>query len=352
MNKERDDMSDNKKSVEVEVEVEVGVEVGVGADADNDANTHGEQVFAPSSTEPDTFDREEEAFAGISKAVEDVKKEPLNIEKESKSAKTNDLSGDSEQLSGEPEITEEGAETTEGCSETSETTEEGAEITEEGVLEPDAVPDTAPSEAAVLQIGFKTMEVGSTRFGITATGAPLGAAHWLADSSLCGEQVMALPSSLLVLGRTPTAGSVAVDTGTFLDAIIEGASRMCGLDGIVEAVGIPKWAVTRLMGSFPAFMAVYHEAMDQAVLTVEAAAYKAAIGFTAHHKRRHVKSKQDEKGKEVERTVSEETLEKTIAPDPSLSRLILSSRMKERYKDDEGVKQAVQINIIGPEADL
>lgn len=345
MNKERNDMSDNKKSVGVEVEVEVGVGVGVGADVDNDVNTHGEQVFAPPSTEPDTFDREEEAFASISKVAENAKKEPSNIEKESKSAKTNDLSADSEQLSGEPETTEEGAETTEGCSETSETTEEG-------VLEPDATPDTTPSEAAVLQIGFKTMEVGSTRFGITATGAPLGAAHWLADSSLCGEQVMALPSSLLVLGRTPTAGSVAVDTGTFLDAIIEGASRMCGLDGIVEAAGIPKWAVTRLMGSFPAFMAVYHEAMDQAVLTVEAAAYKAAIGFTAHHKRRHVKSKQDEKGKEVERTVSEETLEKTIAPDPSLSRLILSSRMKERYKDDEGVKQAVQINIIGPEADL
>lgn len=347
MNKERDDMGDNKKSVDVGVGL--GVEVGVGVDADNNANTHGEQVFAPSSTQPDTFDREKEAFAGVRKVVENVTKEPLNIEKESKSAKTNDSSGNSEQLSGEPEITEEGVETTEGCSET-------REITEEGVLEPDAIPDLAPpdtpSDAAVLQIGFKTMEVGATRFGITATGAPLGAAHWLADSSLCGEQVMALPSSLLVLGRTPTAGSVAVDTGTFLDAIIEGASRMCGLDGIVEAAGIPKWAVTRLMGSFPAFMAVYHEAMDQAVLTVEAAAYKAAIGFTAHHKRRHVKSKQDEKGNEVERTVSEETLEKTIVPDPSLSRLILTSRMKERYKDDEGMKQAVQINIIGPEADL
>ena len=54
----------------------------------------------------------------------------------------------------------------------------------------------------------------------------------------------------------------------------------------------------------------------------------------------------------VERNNSVETLDREIPPDPSLSRFILTNRMKSRYKDDGDVKQAVQINIMGAEADL
>lgn len=195
------------------------------------------------------------------------------------------------------------------------------------------------------------MKEGETRFGVTCTDGPIGSSHWLADSSVCGDLVMALPASVLVLGRTKSAGSIAVDMKIFLDAIVESAAKLCGLDGISEASAMPRWAVARLFGTFPVLRQVYDDAMDQAVMAVEAAAYKAAIGMQAQHVRRVRKSKTDPDGGEaVEETV--ETLDKTLAPDPALSKLILTSRMRGRYKDEGAGTQAVQINVIGPEANL
>lgn len=192
---------------------------------------------------------------------------------------------------------------------------------------------------------------GETRFGVTAAGGPLGSGHWLADSSVCGDQVMALPVAVLVAGRTKASGSKAVDMCMFLDAIIEGAARLCGTDGIVESASLPAWVVARLFGTFPVLRQVYDDAMDQMLMTVEAAAYKAAIGGTARHVRKLRKKKTDSDGVETLEE-SEETLDKVVPPDPALSKLILTSRMKERYRDDEKHTQAVQINVIGPEANL
>ena len=49
---------------------------------------------------------------------------------------------------------------------------------------------------------------------------------------------------------------------------------------------------------------------------------------------------------------SEETSEKYFPPDAALSKTILTSRMRGRYKDEGGLKQAIQINISGAEANL
>ena len=208
-------------------------------------------------------------------------------------------------------------------------------------------PETLESLPALMG----AMAIGEMKFGITCTGEPVGRSHWLADSAVCGDLVMALPSSVLIAGRTKEASGVAVDMGVFLDAIVEGASRLCGIPGIVEAAGLPAWSVSRLMGTFPALMQVYHETIDQAVLLVEAAAIKASIGMRVTNRREHTKNK-TVGDKVVQRDRSVETLDREIPPDPSLSRFILTNRMKSRYKDDGDVKQAVQINIMGAEADL
>ena len=102
--------------------------------------------------------------------------------------------------------------------------------------------------------------------------------------------VMALPSSVMIAGRSKEAGGVAVDMNMFLDSVIEGAGRLAGLAGISEAASLPAWAVSRLMGTFPALMSVYHAAIDQSILMVEAAAIKAAIGMKITNTRRLVKT--------------------------------------------------------------
>ena len=106
---------------------------------------------------------------------------------------------------------------------------------------------------------------------------------------------MALPSSVMIAGRSKEAGGVAVDMNMFLDSVIEGAGRLAGLAGISEAASLPAWAVSRLMGTFPALMSVYHEAIDQSILMVEAAAIKAAIGMKLTNTRKVVKT--DENGR-------------------------------------------------------
>lgn len=213
----------------------------------------------------------------------------------------------------------------------------GAEEKTELLVQQDGIEEYAVKPA---------MEIGQTRFGITCTGGPIMNDHWLTDNSVCGDQVMALPSSVLVAGRTKEAGGVAVDMLLFLDSIIEGAGKLQGIPGIVEASTLPAWCVARLMGSFPALMSVYYEALKETELTIEAAAMKAAIGMKVTNSRKLTKNKD---GK-VE--VSEEVLVKELAPDPALSKFILANRMKGRYKDDNDVKQTVQINLIGAEADL
>lgn len=195
-----------------------------------------------------------------------------------------------------------------------------------------------------------SMTEGESRFGITCTGAPVGRTHWLADSSVCGDMVMALPSSVLIAGRTKEAGGVAVDVAMFLDAIVEGAAKLEGLVGVAEAASLPSWAVSRLFGTFPVLMAVYHEAIDQAVLTVEAAAMKAAIGMHVATSRKFRKHRETPQGSFTDEV--EESSEKYFPPDAALSKTILTSRMRGRYKDEGGVKQAIQINISGAEANL
>ena len=195
-----------------------------------------------------------------------------------------------------------------------------------------------------------SMKEGESRFGITCTGAPVGRGHWLADSSVCGDMVMALPSSVLIAGRTKEAGGVAVDVAMFLDAIVEGAAKLEGLAGVAEAASLPSWAVSRLFGTFPVLMSVYHEAIDQAVLTVEAAAMKAAIGMRVTTSRKFRKRKTTPEG--VFEDEAEESSDKYFPPDAALSKTILTSRMRNRYKDEGGLKQAIQINISGAEANL
>jgi hypothetical protein len=212
-----------------------------------------------------------------------------------------------------------------------------------------AVPQHASPVAPQIPVGG--MAIGDVRYGITCTGAPIGTSHYLCDSMSCGDLVMALPSSVLVAGRTKEAGGVAVDMGVFLDGVVEGAARLGGIPGIIEAVGLPAWAVTRMLGTFPALMAVYSESMDLAAHTIEAAVFKASIGMNVKHKRKLVR---DSKGGRFgdEHEESEEDLEKQLPPDPSLSKFILTNRMKSRYKEADGVKQAVQVNINGVMANL
>ena len=221
---------------------------------------------------------------------------------------------------------------------------------------PAVVPPAVPEFAG-------SMKVGQVLFGITATGEPLGKTHWLADSSACGDLVMALPSSCLIAGRTAEAGGVAVDMAMFLDSVITGAAKMEGLAGIAEVATLPLWAVGRLFGTFPALYAVYSEAMDQCVLAVEAAAFKAAIGMKIRKSRKFKKERQlldsfgkpmkDENGNAVTVTEStEENFDADLPPDPTLSKTILTSRMRGRYKDEARSNQAVIINISGPEANL
>lgn len=205
----------------------------------------------------------------------------------------------------------------------------------------------APPPAMLPDLPQGSMTLGEMRFGITCTGEPIGTSHWLSDSSVCGDMVMALPSSVMIAGRSKEAGGVAVDMNMFLDSVIEGAGRLAGLAGISEAASLPAWAVSRLMGTFPALMSVYHEAIDQSILMVEAAAIKAAIGMKITNTRKLVKT-----GEDGRKTTTLEKLDKHIMPDPALSKLLLTNRMKSRYKDTEDVKQAVQINVYGPEADL
>lgn len=49
---------------------------------------------------------------------------------------------------------------------------------------------------------------------------------------------------------------------------------------------------------------------------------------------------------------AEESSDKYFPPDAALSKTILTSRMRSRYKDEGGLKQAIQINISGAEANL
>ncbi len=216
------------------------------------------------------------------------------------------------------------------CAEVTEEVVECAEVTEEVAVPPQG-----------------SMSLGEMRFGITCTGEPIGTSHWLSDSSVCGDMVMALPSSVMIAGRSKEAGGVAVDMNMFLDSVIEGAGRLAGLAGISEAASLPAWAVSRLMGTVPALMSVYHEAIDQSILMVEAAAIKAAIGMKVTNTRRLVKT-----GEDGRKMTTLEKQDKHIMPDPALSKLLLTNRMKSRYNDTEDVKQAVQINVYGPEADL
>jgi len=206
------------------------------------------------------------------------------------------------------------------------------------------------AESAAAAVPKGAMAPGDVRFGVTCTGVPIGTSHWLADSAVCGDMVMALPSSVLIAGRSKEAGGVAVDMSLFLDAIIEGAAKLEGLDGVAAAAALPKWAVSRLFGTFGVLIDVYHEAVDQAVLTVEAAAMKAAIGMKVQNTRKLSRIRETPEGSFHEET--EETTDKHILPDPALSKLILTSRMKGRYKDEGGMKQAIQINISGAEARL
>lgn len=218
-------------------------------------------------------------------------------------------------------------------------------------FEPEEIPTgSAVSVRGVVEI-VPAMKEGESRFGVTCAGAPIGTTHWLADSAACGDRVMALPSAVLVAGRTKAAGNIAVNMSLFLDAVIEGAARMCAIEGIVESAAIPAWAVRRLFATFPVLREVYEEAMDQLVLTIEAAAYKAAAGMKTQHVRNVRKRRVGVDGEESTEETTE-TLDKFIPPDPALSKLILTSRMRSRYKDEDSNTQAVQINIIGPEANL
>lgn len=204
--------------------------------------------------------------------------------------------------------------------------------------------DEAPRDPQV------QLKKGETLFGVTASGDALGRAHWLADSSISGDLVMGLPSSVLIAARTEAGGGVAVDMAVFLDAIIEGAAKLEGLAGVASASSLPLWAVSRMFGTFPVLYAVFSEALDQTVYAIEGAAYKAALGQKVVNTRTVRKFKRGIEGNSSETTT--ETLEKEIPVDPALSKMILTSRMKGRYKDEGNVKQAVQINIIGAEARL
>lgn len=221
------------------------------------------------------------------------------------------------------------------------------------LMAPTDKPDPDVASAGVPAVSEErppALAEGETRFGVTATGGPLGKAHWMADSTVCGDLVMALPSTVLIAGRTAEAGGVAVDMSLFLDAIVEGVASMEALAGVAKSASLPVWAVARLFGTFPVLMSVYHDAMDMHVLTVEASVMKAAAGMRVKNERKLRREKDTPDGHWSEKT--EETLEKDILPDPTLAKMVLTSRMKGRYKEAEGSRQAVQINILGAEARL
>lgn len=212
---------------------------------------------------------------------------------------------------------------------------------------PEGVIGSTDTPAAVTD---SEMKIGESRFGVTCTGNPVGRSHWLADSSACGDLVMALPSSVLIAARTTVGGGVAVDMGVLLDSIVEGVGKFNGYAGVAEAASLPLWSVCRLMGTFPVLKQVFSDCMDEAVVIVEGAAWKAAIGSTVKNERKMSKVRRTPEGSFAER--STETLTKHIPPDPALSKLILTSRMKGRYKDEGGMRQAVQINISAAEANV
>lgn len=243
--------------------------------------------------------------------------------------------------------------------ETTETKDVSEELSEDldmlEVLEPEVTEETAvdtPIDESLDALPIGAMAEGEVRFGIVATSPPLGNGHWLCDHSTCGDLIAALPATLLVKGRTPEAGGVAVDMAAFLDDVVAGAGRLEGIKGIVEETGLPQWAVSRIIGTFPAIKIAYNEAIDITMLEVEAAAIKAATGITIKQKRTRTKKQLDHKGGVVSKEEAEENFEKYFPPDTGISKFLLASRMKDRYKEETGVQQAVQINIIGPEADL
>jgi len=217
--------------------------------------------------------------------------------------------------------------------------------------EPAPAPVTAPATAPAATADPALPE-GSSRFGITATAGPLGASHYLCDSAVCGDLVAALPASVLVAGRSDAAGGYAVDMSVFLDALMEGAAKLKGREGIAEAASLPMWVVCRMLGTFPVLEVLLGEAMDALKYEVEAALVKAAIGVDVVHKRSRSRKSVNPKGELVETERTEDVLEKAAVMDVAAAKYFLTNRMKERYKDDGGQKQAVQINFIGPEADL
>ena len=238
---------------------------------------------------------------------------------------------------------------------TDDATDDATEDTEEDTVEVDAddLTDELAEELANMPIG--AMREGETRFGIIAIEGPMGIgvdAHYMTDSSVCGDMIAALPRSVLVKGRTAEAGGVSVDIGTFIDDVIEGAGRLEGVKGIVEASGLPHWAVARLLGTFPVLKIVYDEALNEMMLAVEAAAVKAATGMSIKVNKTRTKKQLDHKGMLVGEEVSEEDSERYFPPDAGMAKFLLANRMKNRYKDDGGIQQAVQINIVGPAADL
>ena len=194
------------------------------------------------------------------------------------------------------------------------------------------------------------MKKGESRFGVTGTGDPIGKGHWIVDSSTCGDIVMSLPSSVLIAARSGKSG-IAVNLCDFIDAIVEGASKCEGIKGIAECAKLPVWAVSRLFGTFPVLQNVYAEAMDEFVMTVEAAAMKSATWNKISKSHMSKKMKTLPNGQSITESTTE-TDDVIIPPDPTLSKLILQSRMRNRYKEESGSKQAVIINITGPEAGL
>lgn len=195
------------------------------------------------------------------------------------------------------------------------------------------------------------MELGEVRYGVTCTGEPIGGKHWLVDSSTCGDLVAALPTTVLIASRRKNGGGKAVNMLLLLDAVIDGAAAFDALDGIALKAGLPVWVISRLFGVFPILQNIYSEAIDQAVYTVETAAMKAAAGKLTITRKRKMERKHDgPEGHSEDSTI--ETFESQLPPDASLGKFILTNRMKRRYKDDGGQKQAVVINIANAEENL
>lgn len=214
----------------------------------------------------------------------------------------------------------------------------------------EALQSASKSQVLSAEAQKNMMKKGESRFGVTSTGDPIGKTHWIVDSSTCGDIIMSLPQSVLIAARSGNSG-IAVNVRDFIDAIVEGASKCEGINGIAECAKIPVWAVSRMFGTFPVLQNVYAEAMDEFVITVEAAAMKSATWNRVKKSHMSQKTKTLPDGQSITESVTE-TDDVVIPPDPTLSKLILQSRMRNRYKEDTGSKQAVIINITGPEAGL